>query len=410
VRRVIIGALVCLSSSVLLADISLTDRSAALRLIAADSSVLKPQATDAASRHAAAVAANQAKRDAKHLRQHSHSNGNPTALSFHPGTLATGSQALIDASGVKYFINTNITFSTTSSASAARSEASYTHAVAASTSAGGVTMSTLNDAYDGYDTLCISLNGTVANCQTGNANFRIYNKLGPATTSCPGVTNPGTNRQVVFPVMNTFADVANTQPIQIQRKVFVPDNDSFSRTLNYFTNTGATPVSITAVIANNLGSDSNTRIVSSNLGGAVTPASAVKWVTSFQNFSGTTSSDPRLGHVIGGPAGTIPVAGITFVNGSDTPFWGWTFALAPGQTRIIMTFGVVQPTKALANAKSAQLSSAALPAASVQCMSATELAQVGNFTVNQALIPAMSGWMLGLLAAMLGFIAVVRRA
>src|SRR6202040_1416512 len=56
--------------------------------------------------------------------------------SHHPGG-ATGSQSLIDSQGLKYFINTNITFSTSSSASGAASEASYTHAVAASTSGGG---------------------------------------------------------------------------------------------------------------------------------------------------------------------------------------------------------------------------------------------------------------------------------
>ncbi len=405
--------MVFLSSTVVFADISLTDRSAALRFITVDSSVLKPRAADAASdaaaRHAAAVAANKAKRDAKRLRQVGHlSHRNPSALSFHPGTLATGSQALIDASGVKYFINTNITFSTTSSASGARSEASYTHAVAASTLNGGVTNSTLNDGYDGYDTLCISQNNTVANCQTGNANFIIYNKRGPATNECPGVSNPAINRQIVFPVMNT---TNNGTPIQIQRKVFVPDNDSFSRTLNYFKNTGGSPTTVTAVIATNLGSDSNTRIVTSNLGGTtVTPAASVKWVTSFQNFSGTTSSDPRLGHVLAGPSGTIPLAGLNFVDGDDNPFWGWTFTLAPGQTRIIMTFAVLQPSKAAANTKSASLAGAVLPANATRCMSPVEFGQVSNFVIDPSSIPAMNGWMLGLLAVMLGLIAIVRKA
>src|SRR5262249_7907523 len=102
---------------------------------------------------------------------------------------ATGSQALIDNSGVKYFINTDITFSTSSSASAAMSEASYTHAVAATTLNGGTVSTTLNDAYDGYNTLCLSLNNTVATCETGNANFVIYNKNGPATTEFLGATS-----------------------------------------------------------------------------------------------------------------------------------------------------------------------------------------------------------------------------
>src|SRR6202049_3579760 len=123
--------------------------------------------------------------------------GGKPKRSHHPGA-ATGSQALIDSQGLKYFINTDITFSTSSSASGAMSEASYTHAVAASTSAGGTTSSTLNDAFDGYNTLCLSLNNTVATCETGNANFVIYNKNGPATTECSGPVSH-VNRQVDFP-------------------------------------------------------------------------------------------------------------------------------------------------------------------------------------------------------------------
>src|SRR5882757_9040556 len=82
------------------------------------------------------------------------------------GSKATGSQALIDASGLKYFINTNITFSTASSASGAMSEASYTAAVAATTLNGGTTSSTLNDAFDGYNSICIAPTGATGPCQS----------------------------------------------------------------------------------------------------------------------------------------------------------------------------------------------------------------------------------------------------
>ncbi|HSU82607.1 MAG TPA: hypothetical protein VLR69_09320 [Thermoanaerobaculia bacterium] len=283
---------------------------------------------------------------------------------------ATGSQALIDNSGVKYFINTNITFSTSSSASGAMSEASYTHAVAATTLNGGTTSSTLNDAYDGYNTLCLSLNNTVATCETGNANFVIYNKNGPATTECTGATS-GVNRQVVFPVQN----VASLN-VNMWRKVYVPDNDSYARWLNYFQNTGATPVTLTAVIANNLGSDSNTVIVTSSNGNA-TAETTDTWVTTFQNYSGTTSSDPRLGHVFQGAGAAVQLAGINFANGDDNPYWGYTFTLQPGETKIIANFAVVQPSKAAAAAKSAQLS--ALLTNGLACTTAAEQTQIANF-------------------------------
>src|ERR1700728_3920524 len=68
---------------------------------------------------------------------------NKSGKSKGPGhrTSATGSQSLIDNEGLQFFINTNITFTTSSSASAAMSEASYTHSVAASTLNGGTTSS-----------------------------------------------------------------------------------------------------------------------------------------------------------------------------------------------------------------------------------------------------------------------------
>jgi hypothetical protein len=310
-----------------------------------------------------------------------------------PGhTNATGSIALIDSQGMKYFINTNITFSTSSSASGAASEASYTHAVAASTLNGGTTSSTLNDSYDGYNTLCLSLNHTVANCETGNANFVIFNKNGPPTTECLGSTS-GVNRQVVFPVQTSGN-------IQMQRKVFVPDNDEFARWLNYFTNTGATPQTVTAVIANNLGSDTNTIIVNDS-NNNTTPDTTVTWVTTFQNFTGTTTSDPRLGHVLQGANHVVGLSGIFFENGNDNPFWGYTFTLAPGETKILMNFGVNQPTKAAANAKAAQL--AGLPPNALQCTTTAEQTEIANFSAAPpiATVPALSTTGLAALALLL---------
>ncbi len=320
----------------------------------------------------------------------------PKIKNGHP-VKATGSQGLIDASGLKFFINTNITFSTTSSASGAASEASYTHAVAATTMNGGTTSSTLNDAYDGYNSICLSLNNTVANCATGNANFVIYNKNGPATTECRGAVS-GVNRQVVFPVQTSGS-------INMQRKVFVPDNDSFARWLNYFTNTGATPQTITVVQANNLGSDNNTKIVTSSNGDNVADVTDT-WVTSFQNYSGTTSSDPRLGHVFQGAGAAVPLAGIFFQDGNDRPYWGYTFTLNPGQTRIIANFGIGQPSNAASAAKAAEVSG--LPVNALQCLTMAERAEIANFAPPAPIVqvPALGGLGLFVLAAGLALAAV----
>jgi hypothetical protein len=315
-------------------------------------------------------------------------------------TNATGSVSLIDNEGLKFFINTDITFSTSSSASAAASEASYTHAVAASTSAGGTTSSTLNDAYDGYQTMCLSLNNTVSTCETGNANFVIYNKNGaPPTGECVGSVSH-VNRQLVFPTQT----VGN---LQMFRKVFVPDNDHFARWLNYFTNTGVTPLTVTMVVANNLGSDSNTVITATSTGSLTTNTSDT-WVATFQNFTGNTTSDPRLGHVLQGPGAVTPLAGIFFENGNDNPYWGYTFTLNPGQTKIIMNFGVGEPSRAAAASQSAYL--VGLPTNALQCLTTAEESEIVNFVAQEPIaeVPTLSRTALAALVLLLGATAAFR--
>ncbi|MGH9144408.1 MAG: hypothetical protein ACRD3J_26550, partial [Thermoanaerobaculia bacterium] len=249
-KRHSVALAVLLFATAAFADISLTDKGSTLRHTRIN-----------AQDHAATRAENEAKRAAKRAR-HAHSGGRISTESFHPVALATGSIQLIDAGGLEYFINTNITFSTSSSASGAASEASYTHAIAASTSAGGTTMSTLNDMFDGYNSLCVSLTGNTGPCFTGDPNFTIYNQNGPATidTSVPPVPEC-TNRQFVYPPRAIGG-------LSVQRKVYVPTNDRFIRWMNFFTNTTGAPITFTMVTANNLGSDSNTRVVTTSSGDA----------------------------------------------------------------------------------------------------------------------------------------------
>jgi hypothetical protein len=319
-----------------------------------------------------------------------------TRRSGTPGK-ATGSQALIDASGLKYFINTNITFSTSSSASGAMSEASYTAAVAATTLNGGTTSSTLNDAFDGYGSICIGLNGMTGPCATGNANYVIYNKNGPPTTDCNG-------RQIDFPIQNIAVGSNN---IQLSRKVFVPTNDTFARTLNILTNTGTSAATFNLITSNNLGSDSNTVLVTSSNGNN-TAETTDFWITSFQNYSGTTSSDVRLGHIIQGPGALNPVSFIQFPGSPklDLPYWDYTITLNPGQTKIIMTFVTGQPSNAASAAKSAQI--AGLPTNTLQCLTPAEEAAIVNFAAAANLIPTLGNLGLLILCLALAGFAMMR--
>ena len=346
-RRFVIPVLLGFSAGAAFAEVAITDRAIVVR-------------------HQRAQA--QQKGEKRQHNRPAASQGGMTARA-----LGTGSIHLIDAAGLQYFINDNITFSTSSSASGAMSEASYTHAVAATTSGGGTVASTLNDAFDGYNTMCVSFTNALGSCVTGNANYVIYNKNGPAATEFGG-------RQVVF-------STQTSGQLQMSRKVYVPTDDTFARWLNVFTNTGGTPITFTMVTANNLGSDSNTRIVSSSNGNNTAELSDT-WVSTFQSYSGNTSSDPRLGHVLQGVNPATPLASIFFADGDDNPYWGYQITLNPGQTKIIMNFVTARPSKAAANTKAAELVS--LPPHAVEGMSPTELGQVVNFAPQAAEgIPAL---------------------
>ncbi|HEX7139511.1 MAG TPA: DUF11 domain-containing protein [Vicinamibacterales bacterium] len=337
----------------LLADVSLTDKDAAVRGLARQSGAAAKAASKAISPTSKGNHSNASKKPTKGVTP-----------------FATGSIQLVDAGGLKYFINSNITFSTSSSASAGASEASYTHAVAASTLNGGTVASTLNDMFDGYNTLCTSLTNTTGTCQTGNANFTIYQKLGPASVDSTVSGANCTNRQYVFPVQTVGG-------LHVQRKIYVPPNDKFARWENIFTNTTGAPITFSISIANNLGSDSNTVITGSSSGDLAAQTNDT-WVTTFQNYSGTTTSDPRIGHILQGTGAATPVSAIFFANGNDNPWWSYSITLAPGQTKIILNYVTGAPSKALAASQAAAIAS--YGATEQQCLSATELSEVANFS------------------------------
>lgn len=320
----------------------------------------------------------------------------------------TGAQTLTDSSGFEYFINTDITFATTSSASGAASEASYVTAVAATTLNGGTVSSSLNDAFDGYNSLCFTFSAGTGPCNSSGGgggergvSYIMYNGNGPAVldASC-------NNRQVLYPAQTIAPNVTAT------RKVFVPLNDEFARWQNLITNASASAVTLTLITGNNLGSDANTTIVSSSSGDAVV-TTADSWATTFQSFSGTTSSDPRLGHVFGGPGAPVGLNSISFANGDDNPFWSYSVTVQPGETINVVNFVTGQPSRADAAAKAQELISLSGNAAA--CMTPAEIAQVVNYAsatgIQSREVPLADKRVLFAVAGMLlalGFVALRR--
>ncbi len=346
--------------------------------------------TDVSSWRAQQRAANEQKKAEKRLRRSQPaSGGTMSVLEKGSQKLGTGSASLVDSAGLEYFINTNITFQTTSSASGAVSEASYQGPVQATTSGGGLVSTTLNDAFDGYNTIWFSQTST-GQPSTGNAAFVAYNDNGAASldATCGG-------RQILFPNQTIYG-------LTVSRRVFVPSNDTFARWQTILTNPTGAAITVNVISANNLGSDANTRIDSTSSGdAAATPADY--WVSTWQNYSGTTSSDPRLAHVLWGPGGSGPNA-VTFADGDDNPTWSIPVTVPAGQTRIVLHYVTGQPSKAAARAKAAQIAVNPLPLNAVACLTDLQRSQVVNFAAvaGEAVVPALGRTGLLALVAALG--------
>lgn len=280
---------------------------------------------------------------------------------------ATGSLAFIGGNHLKWFINTNITFSTTSSASGAASEGEFTQAVNATTSAGGTVASSLSDAFDGHQSLFVDVAGTHQATTSPN---NVYNKTGAAPTAdanCP-------TEEYLFPVKSM-------QGLDVSRTVFVPADQNYARWINTFHNPTPDPITIATGSGNNLGSDANT-ILTNSTNGDTTADLTDTWVASMQNYSGTTSSDVRLANVIQGPGASVAPTSFNFVAGDDNPYWSWDITVQPGETVSIMNFVVGTATKADAAATAAKLAALDPTTRAADCIDLSATGTIVNFAAN----------------------------
>lgn len=267
--------------------------------------------------------------------------------------LVGGAPRLVDAVGLEWFINGEVTYATESSGAGAASDAVFANAVSATTAGGGTHLAILADAFDGYAGLKVGVDGGALASYTGVSSY---------TTDCGG-------RQYVLPVMAIGG-------VEISRKVYVPSTDSFARFLNIVHNPTGSARTVVLQLVSNLGSDAGTRIDTTSDGDATAEASDL-WVTSYQAFDALgASTDPRLGHVFQGTGGT-PVQSIDFVNGDDTPVVNYSLTVPAGATMTVMNLVTGQASKALASTKAAELASA--PPAIYACMAAGEQTQLANF-------------------------------
>lgn len=289
---------------------------------------------------------------------------------------ATGSKKFISANHLKWFVNTNITFATTSSATGAMSEASFTQSIPVTTSAGGTVAAKPNDAFDGYNSLFVDVAGTTL-AKPANT----YNQNGAATDDPNCV-----NEQVIFPIKSM-------QGLDVSRMVYVPADGDFARWMNTFTNPTDTAITVGVGTGNNVGSDNNTIITGSS--NADTTADLTDtWIGTMQNYSGTTSGDVRLAHVIQGPGAPVTPSAVHFVPGDDNPYWAWDITVQPGETVSLMNFAVGEPSKAAANAGAGELA-ALTPSGDgtvpgLRCLTDAQVGSIRNFAVPDVSVASLS--------------------
>ena len=266
--------------------------------------------------------------------------------------------ALIDASGLEFLIDTDFHGSASTTSSEAV-EASYIAPVPADTASGGVTMSILDDAFDGYGTLKIF---------AGGEGRVTYGNNGPATLIDGG-------RSILFgtEVFGEFDEVLVT------REVFVPEDDEFCRWLTRIRNVGTETAFVLVRIRNDLGSDDLTRI-HATASGDTTAGADDNWVVSFEDFIGDNSFDPRLGHVFQNSGARVQLTAMRFFDGDDEPNWDYELEILPGEVQTIMHFVTGQPT--LADAVSGAEALALTSGSALDFMSPTEMLQVVNFELS----------------------------
>ena len=236
----------------------------------------------------------------------------------------------------------------------------------ASTLHGGTVQSALGNPYAGYDGLLLSVNGT--DCAVDPSGCTVYTQAGQAQTDCNG-------REILF----------NSIPIlglNVSRRVYVPSDDHFERTLNVFTNPTGAAITVNMATSNELASGSTTAVTGTSAGGT-TAAPGDEWVTTFGGFSGTTSVTPRLGHVLQTTGASVGAADVDITNGNQNPTWAYTFTVGAGQTVIIGNYAVADATIAASEADSTRL--AALTPTALECMSPTDESELGNFGTAPAI-------------------------
>ena len=204
------------------------------------------------------------------------------------------------------------------------------------------------DAYDGG-----------YNLQVGG----VYFPASPVTTEMAG-------RQLVI-------GPATMSGLSVTRKIYVPTTDAWARIIEFFTNPGATPITVQVRIDTNVGSDGSTVITASQSGDTLF-TTADRWLTT-DDSDGT--GDPSLNHNYWGAGGSVMPSAVSMTTfscaGTQGPIVTYDLTVPAGATVAIMTFAGQSSNRATSQSKAMMLDM--LPMAAVAGLTVAEQTQIVNW-------------------------------
>jgi hypothetical protein len=292
---------------------------------------------------------------------------------------AATSSVTIHAGNATWFVNTNITFSTTSSGFGLSSATLQT------------VSGSRNDAFDGALTWHV-------------------NASPPGSLSNGGYVSPGGTASVTAnSVLGTVQVLAG---LNVQGQLYFTSAKAVVRSILTLQNPTGSDITVTVDNDNNLGSDSNTRITATSSGDA-TYDTTDNWIISCQSSIAPpacdgigSGDDPALTYAIQGPFGAVRGTRLGgFVNGDDNPNMRFTVTVPAESTRAMMYFVQLSdtPDHALIDAVTFNTPAAMESAGYLANLPGIQESQVVNWNLNAG-IPTLSEWAFGGFATLLGLI------
>ena len=290
------------------------------------------------------------------------------ALALHPGpadavpvNVGSGTGVVqITAGKAKWFVNNDITFSSTSSAWGF-SEASL------QTTAG-----TRHDAFDGV--LSWHVNPVPA---PGNLYANEYRSPNGTIDISPNYpTDPN--------VATTLIAAPQTlQGLNVTGQMYFMTSKAVVRSILNLQNPTAAPITVSVLSASNLGSDANTNIQTTSSGDNLFDT-ADNWFVSSETATPTTSNDPILTYAFQGQGGAVRGTNISgFATGNQSFYETYTVTVPANGTASVMIFVQMSGTVAGAETDASVFNSlSSLQSGGYLAgLSQTQLAQVVNWNI-----------------------------